>query len=388
MKIVYIARKFLEGFAYQDNELANMHARMGHEVTVITSQSDDSSLYFDRSLIKEPRKKETASPPPYRVLYLPLKYNVNHRFWQFKRIGDQLKKLAPDLIFFHGSPMLVLLDLARYKRSRPEVKLVMDCHNDYNNAAHGWISRVIMHRLIYRSILRLTADEVDVYYYLSPNIKRFMREMYRIPEAKLQFLPRGGFTEHMPLERAAEIRSRVRRAFSIPDHSFVVVSGGKLDARKRTHELVEAVKAMGKPDMHLILFGSVDKTYEEALQRAIGSDPRVHLAGWIEARQVYDYFFAADVGCFPGGHSVLWEQAICCGLPLIVKNWFGGMGYLNVADNVILMPEGDCGHIVKALSRLYAAPSLLNRMRLLAIEQGRPFFSYRRIAQLIIDNTK
>ena len=38
MKIVYVARKFLEGFAYQDNELADMHTRLGHEVTVITSQ--------------------------------------------------------------------------------------------------------------------------------------------------------------------------------------------------------------------------------------------------------------------------------------------------------------------------------------------------------------
>lgn len=388
MKIVYVARKFLEGFAYQDNELANMHAQMGHEVTVITSQSDDSSLYFDMSLIKEAKKKETFPTAPYRVIYLPLKHQVNHRFWQFKGINEQLEKLRPDLIFFHGSPMLVLLDLARYKREHPEVKLAMDCHNDYNNAAHGFISRVIMHQFIYRSILRRTAREVDVYYYLSPNIKIFMREMYRLPEAKLQFLPRGGFIEHMPLEDALETRSRVRQALGIPDHSFVIVNGGKLDARKRTQELVEAVKAMGKPDIHLILFGSVDKTYEEQLRQAIGTDARIHLIGWIGARQVYDYFFAADVGCFPGGHSVLWEQAICCGLPLVVKNWFGGMSYLNVADNVILLPEGDRCHIVEALTRLYSTPSLLSRMRRHAIEQGREFFSYRRIAQHIIDNLK
>lgn len=387
MKIVYVARKFLEGFAYQDNELANMHAQMGHEVTVITSQSDDSSLYFDMSLIKESSKNKTVSQTPYRILYLPLKHKVNQRFWQFKGIGEQLEKLMPDLIFFHGAPMLVLLDLARYKRNHPKVKLVMDCHNDYNNAAHGFISRVIMHQFIYRSILRLTAREVDLYYYLSPNIKVFMQEMYRLPEAKLRFLPRGGFTEYMPLERAAETRSRIRRALGISDHAFVIVNGGKLDARKRTLELVEAVKAMGKSDMHLILFGSIDKTYEEALRGAIGSDPRFHLTGWIEARQVYDYFFAADVGCFPGGHSVLWEQAICCGLPLVVKNWFGGMDYLNVADNVMLIPEGDRGSIVAALTRLYAAPSLVERMRRQAIEQGRAFFSYRRIAQCIIDNT-
>ena len=85
MKIVYVARKFLEGFAYQDNELADMHARLGHEVTVITSQSDDSSLYFDMSLIKKSKavssKKKSAD---FRIIRLPLKHKVNFRFWEFK----------------------------------------------------------------------------------------------------------------------------------------------------------------------------------------------------------------------------------------------------------------------------------------------------------------
>lgn len=388
MKIVYIARKFLEGFAYQDNELANMHAHMGHQVTVITSKSDDSSLYFDMSLIKDTKKLQPASPAPYRVIYLPLKHKVDQRFWQFKEIARQLEELSPDLIFFHGAPMLVLLDLARYKRKHLEVKLVMDCHNDYNNAAHGFISRVIMHKFIYRSIIRRTSREVDLYYYLAPNIKLFMQEMYRIPETKLRFLPRGGVVEYMPVEQAAERRSRIRREWGITEHDFVVVNGGKLDAKKRTLDLVEAIKAMGKPDLHLILFGSIDKSYEAPLLKAIGEDTHIHLTGWIDSKKVYDYFFAADAGCFPGGHSVLWEQAICCGLPLIVKNWFGGMHYLDRGGHVILMPDADRHQIIESLTELYNSPVRLMQMRRNAIEKGREFFSYRRIAQSIIDNLK
>lgn len=101
MKIVYVARKFLEGFAYQDNELADMHTRLGHQVTVITSQSDDSSLYFDMSLIKKSkaaaRKKESAG---FQIIRLPLKHKVNFRFWEFKNLISTLEKIEPELIFF------------------------------------------------------------------------------------------------------------------------------------------------------------------------------------------------------------------------------------------------------------------------------------------------
>ena len=385
MKIVYVARKFLEGFAYQDNELADMHARLGHEVTVITSQSDDSSLYFDMSLIKKSKavssKKKSAD---FRIIRLPLKHKVNFRFWEFKNLISTLEEIEPDLIFFHGSPMFCLLDLAKYKKKHPG----MDCHNDYNNAGHGIVSRVLMHKIIYRSIIYKTRNEVDLYYYLAPNIRIFMKDMYRIPDRKLKFLPRGGILENMDFANEVKIRREIREQLHIGTDDVVVISGGKLDSKKMSHHLCEAINDLNKPNVHLILFGTVDKNYEEQLQKAVNGNPKIHLIGWIASENVYNYFFASDIACFPGGHSVMWEQAICCGLPLIVKDWYKGMYYLNVKRNVLLLEDSDVRYIKPALSSLIDHPELRVEMSLNARNEGQKFFSYRRIAESILADTR
>lgn len=389
MKIVYIARKFLEGFAYQDNELAEMHAILGHEVTVISSISDDSSLYFDMSLIKTSRTsdKDTKSLG-YKIIRLPIKHKVNFRFWEFKNLISVLEKLNPDLIFFHGSPMLCLLDIAKYKKVHPEVKLVMDCHTDYNNAAHGFVSRVLMHKMLYRWVIAKTARQVDLYYYLGPNIKTFMKDMYLIPDNKLKFLPRGGMLEHMDFKNTAEIRHNIRKRLGISQDDIVIVSGGKLDSKKMSHNLCKAINRMNYPDVHLILFGTIEKNYEEQLRIAVKSNIKIHLIGWISSKDVYNYFLASDIACFPGGHSVMWEQAICCGLPLVVKDWYKGMYYLNVNDNVILLPDSDTEYIEEALKKLIANPDMRLQMKKNAENDGRQYFSYRRIAESIISDVK
>ena len=387
MKIVYIARKFLEGFAYQDNELAEMHATMGHNVTVISSISDNSSLYFDMSLIKVSENNfNKKSSCGYNIIRLPLKHKVNFRLWEFKNLFQTLETLQPDLIFFHGAPMLCLLDLSKYKKKYPDITLVMDCHTDYNNSGHGFISRYIMHKMLYRGIIAYASKQIDYYYYLAPNIKIFMQDMYRIPNEKLRFLPRGGMLEHMNLDNTESIRREIRKQLGISQDDIVVVSGGKLDFKKMTHRLVEAVNRLNYPNVHLIVFGTVDKEYIELLEQSISKNEKIHLIGWVDSRKVYDYFLASDIAVFPGGHSVLWEQAICCGLPLIIKNWYDGMHYLNVKDNVLMLPENDTEYIENMLKRLIENPELRLSMQHNAQNEGREYFSYRRIAGMILSH--
>jgi glycosyltransferase involved in cell wall biosynthesis len=45
--------------------------------------------------------------------------------------------------------------------------------------------------------------------------------------------------------------------------------------------------------------------------------------GWVKPGEIYQYYMASDVAVYPGGQSVLWQQAIACGLPLICKYWYG-----------------------------------------------------------------
>lgn len=388
MKIVHITRKLLVGFAYQDNELVRIHSQMGHEVTVITSASDDSSLSFDMSLIRSSTssalKKDEGSL--YDIIHLPLKRKVNSRFWEFKNLFFTLQKLSPDLIFFHGIPVFCLFDIARYKRKYPLVTVFMDCHSDYNNSAHSFLTRNILHGIIYRWVMHRTYNQIDHYYYITSNTKKFMREMYKLPQEKLSFLPLGGNLDKIDLSDSQQIREEIREKLEIAKDSIIVVSGGKLDAEKKSHYLAEAINYLNNPKVHLILFGIVDKAYEFQLQASVGNNKNIHMIGWIAPEDVYRYFLAADIACFPGGQSALWLQAICCGLPLVVRNWQNDADYLNVADNVLFLQNSKTEHIKSTLKILIEDFELRTQMHVNALKYGRPYFSYQRIAQVIIDD--
>src|SRR5574344_287915 len=384
MRIIHITRTFLNGFGYQDNELAEMHSSLGHSVTVIASDGGKNCLYFDSSLTKVTHNTKEK----FIVLRLPVNKKINFRFWRLKGLISVLEQLKPDLIFFHGSPMLSLFDVAKYKKNHPHVKVVLDCHNDFNNAAHGFISKEIMHRRIYRTIIQMCDKYVDLYYYLSPNIKDFMQKMYKINDDKLSFLPRGGILENMKLEKHEEIKSSVRTKLNIQEDDIVIVSGGKLDHKKLTHNLCKAVNQIHNQKLHLILFGSIEKSYEKELLESIDGNSNIHIIGWVSSTEVYDYYHAADFACFPGGHSVLWEQAICCGLPIIVQNWYGGMWYLNVKENVLLIEEGSVDEIVSMINMLFSDHKFLINMTKNAQNEGRLFFSYKRIANQILSDVE
>ena len=388
LKIVHVCRVFLDGFAYQENELAEMHAKLGHDVIVITSENVTSSLNIDAFWLKVPKvSSEENRKVGYKIIRLQVKNKINFRFWKLKYLYKTLCDIKPDLIFFHEMSFLSLLDAVEYKKKNPRVKLVVDSHSDYCNSGQWFLSKYILHKCIYRKLMQKAYRYIDVCYYITPNVKSFIQNMYLISGTKLKLLPLGGSLENMN-EDADIIRSELRSKLNIPQNAIVIVSGGKLDSKKQTHRLVEAFNHLKYSNVYLIIFGAADRKYAKTLDAVIDNNDKVHLIGWIDSKTVYKYFLASDIACFPGGQSVLWQQAICCGLPLVVKDWHKEMNYLNIKENVFLLKDSDTIYIEEALQKLIDDSSLLNIMKINARTFGREFFSYKRIAQSIIDDVE
>ena len=64
--------------------------------------------------------------------------------------------------------------------------------------------------------------------------------------------------------------------------------------------------------------GVEDATYGEMLARLAARDPRVHTGGWLDQADLNRHLAMADLAVFPASQSVLWQQSIAMGLPLIV----------------------------------------------------------------------
>src|SRR3546814_3746205 len=75
--------------------------------------------------------------------------------------------------------------------------------------------------------------------------------------------------------------------------------------------------------LHVLIAGGVpdsEPEYASLLRTAADKTGcRVHFVGWQRPVGVYRHMHVADVAVFPASQSVMWQQSIGSGLPLIVE---------------------------------------------------------------------
>jgi 1,2-diacylglycerol 3-alpha-glucosyltransferase len=386
MKIVHLClgNFYIDNYAYQENLLPKYHKKMGHDVTVIASLQS-----FDE------KGKHCYLPAPgtYHtddgIKVIRLGFNnffklLSRRLKSYQNTLDVLKSESPDLLYIHGTQFADIFRVADYLKKNPRVKAVADFHSDYNNSARNWLSRYFQHRLLWRIALKRIEPLLIKLYCITPGVARFVREMYAAPEEKIELLPLATDDDLLAKFNTAEIRSKIRAEFNFHNSDIVIIHGGKLNPRKKTIELIKAV--LNLPDtVHLILFGSCGEEFKKNIERASESSGRIHFVGWLDTEKVNSYYAAADIACFPGTKSALWQHAIASGLPLICCYRDGGE-YLDVGGNVLFAPGDTCSLIYKTLYLLINNKELLTNMSTAARTKGRSFFSYKKIAAKVLED--
>lgn len=384
MKIVHIclAAFYVEGWGYQENLLPKHHIQMGHTVTVITSDF----VFNNKSEAGIREKTEYVNDFGVKVRTVkryPKKSTLYNIYHDFIGLYEMIEEEKPDLIFVHGGQFASLSKVVKYCRQHKGVKLCIDQHLDYYNYKLNSIKRKLLHRYVYGSNMRAAAKLGARFYGVTPWRCEYLRDVYKIPEKNISLLVMGGDDEYIKLDQQKEIRSKIRTDLNISQTDFVVISGGKIDANKNFGALMRAIREIDKPDLKLILFGQPD-TEMERIINDLAQARCIRFIGWQDSAAVYDYFQASDLACFPGTHSVLWEQACACGIPGIYKDWYG-MHHIDVGGNVCLISDTSVEGIKGKISELYNDKEKYAEMKKVAVKKGVATFSYRNIAQRSID---
>jgi len=341
MKIVMLCDLYDDAAQYQENLLAKYYAKHGHEVVVVAATFDSTLDYttnrYDRRAVgREYRDGDV------KVIKRPYAFNILNRLRSLRGVDQILQSEQPDLIFLHDIH-LNLPQAAAYKRAHPACRVVMDYHADYSNSAQSWISFHILHKLIRRSVLHRYRHMIDRVYPVVPASAQFLHEVYGLDLADLELLPLGADTDLARATRQARAGREVRRSYSIPDDAVVIFTGGKLTRAKRTNLLVEAMARLDYLDLHLFVVGDFqdgDPAYRQAFMEARARNPRVHMTGWVSGKDVYRFMDACDLAVFPASQSVLWQQALSMGLPLIVgRVGVQDCSYMNPYENIIMLDE-------------------------------------------------
>ena len=388
MKVVHLCLGsfYPDNYAYQENLLPKFHKEIGCEVEVIASTQG-----FDKFGKVCFLQNTGTYQNEYDIKVTRLPYKSENRIWKklkrYKGTYTALESAVPDILFVHGGQFLDVDQVVKYLKKHPEVTVYVDNHADFYNSATNWVSRNILHKIIWRRAEQRIEPYTRKFYGVLPVRVDFLKEVYRLPPEKCELLVMGADDGLVEKARKDGSRKRVRDMYGICDDDFLVVTGGKIDARKiQTVYLMQAVHAIQRENVRLVVFGSVTQELEARI-RELTDGVKVQYAGCLDSKESYAYFEAADLVVFPGHHSVMWEQAAGQGKPMLVKEWEGAQ-HVDVGGNVRFLKEAGADEIRREIERLADNPSEYAKMKAVAENIGMKTFSYKEIARRAIEADK
>ncbi len=351
MKILHIAVNglYTDGMSYHENLLPLFHKLNDNDVEILASQycfdgdGQDAiagkSDYVDCNGIRVKRLKIEGDK------------SVHAKFKRFVDFYASIEEFQPDVVFCHLFQFLDAKSLVRYKKDHPSVKIYFDSHADYSNSARNWVSKHILHGIVWRSLAKKILPVANAFYGVLPARVSFLKERYKLNSAKIKLLPMGADDRYVEKASLPGSRMEIRRKYGVKESDFLIVFGGKIDASKRqVIYLMRAIQKLASKHVQLIVFGSVDKEFEEDFKKA-SSSPNIHYIGWLQSKDTYPVFAASDLACFPGRHSVFWEQLVAQGVPLLVKKW-DGIDHIDFNGNVAYLYESSESEILDKITAI------------------------------------
>ena len=382
MKILHccLASFYIDNYSYQENILPKMHKLQGHDVAILAS----TEVFINNSIIGYTKSGHYATSeniPITRVPYVKwLPKFICKKLRIYSGINPVIKNFNPDIIFIHGSQFISIVNIASYMQKNPHVRIYVDGHTDFINSGKNWVSKNILHGIIYKWCTKTIEPFAKKFYGVLPIRVNFFRDVYGIQASKVELLVLGADHTVVDFANKDQIRKNIREKLNIKENDFVIITGGKIDTRKRIDILMQNVIDIKILDIVLIVFGTAVKEIESIIKELALSNS-IRFIGWIASDKVYDYFLSADLAIFPGTHSVLWEQAVGVGLPCVFKKW-EGMQHVDLKGNCLFFEkENELKNIILSL---YYNKELLLKMKAVAEEKGMQEFSYYEIAKRAI----
>lgn len=378
MKILHLclANFYIDNYAYQENILSRINHEDGHDVRIIAS----TETYVDNAHLGyvEPSEYVTEYGVPIRRLpYVKVGNGfVTHKLRIYPHLYEELAAFAPDVIMCHDLAFGSVLDVIRYKKAHPAVKLYADTHSAAYNSGTNWLSLHILHRLYYRYLTQKALPYLEKYFYIGEGEREFSSRVYGVPDALMEHYPLGGVL--LSDEEYVAARAKRRAELGLAENDRLYIHSGKLQTVKRTDELLSAFSAVDDPHAVLAVIGSIPKEREAVLLPLIAADKRIRYLGWRTGEELQEYLCAADLYCHPGGVSSSVQTAICCRCPMMLSPSYSEyVTHYDYGEVFWVKAKPDMEQVFRVLRE---APARLAEMRAAAQRCAVEVLDYRRLA--------
>lgn len=376
MKILHccLANYYIDKYGYQENILPKQNKLDGHEVAIIAS-TETIKNNNELKYVLPGKYINDNGIPVTRVPYKQILNNfITRKFRSYRGVYQILEEEKPDVILFHGIFAWELLNVAKYKRNHPHVKLYADSHADAHNSATNFFSKNILHKIFYRMIISIACPHIDKILCISLETQHYLNTIYGVSKDKLEFYPLGGIV--VDDNEYFKKRKKIRIRLGLQDDDTLLVHSGKMSKGKRTADILNALSKIESNKLRLAILGGFSNDVRSIVEPMIQTDDRVIYEGWKNTKEIMEYLCAADMYVQPGSQSATMQQAICCRCAVMLyphrshEPYLKGNGYFvkNVEDMV------DC------FKSIVEQPQLFNEMAANSFKIATDLLDYRKLA--------
>ena len=318
MKIVHIEDYFFPEAGYQINIIPKYMARMGHEVTIITTEIIEElsgHVFFDCKDVKSKDKIYTEKTG-VKIIRLPKKKSISNRAVFTGEIFQTIQDEKPDVVYIHGNDSLTSM---RYllKRKKLGYPLVMDSHM-LEMASRNKLSKLF--RWGYRHFFTpmLVKDNIPV---IRTQDDPYVEKCLGIPLKQSPWISVGSDT--MLFHPDENARKAFREEHGIEEDAFVVLYAGKLGRAKGGMLLAEALEKKLPVDKKVVfvVVGKASGEYGEQVETTFSnSENRILRFPTQKYSDLPPFYQAADLAVFPRQCSLSFYDVQACGLPVVFED--------------------------------------------------------------------
>jgi glycosyltransferase involved in cell wall biosynthesis len=201
-------------------------------------------------------------------------------------------------------------------------------------------------RAAVRWMLRAADDVVGQ----SRDTVRHVTDLYGV-QRPVELIPLG-------IDRPPPVNATSREALGLPRDAFVLITIGRLVARKATTQLIDALAASRIPNAHLVIVGDgPDAAAVERRAEELGVRDRLHMLGQVSDAQKYAALSVADAFITASQHEgfgLVFLEAMAFGLPVLCYDRGGQTDFLTTGETGHVVKLNDREAFVRALIELHA----------------------------------
>lgn len=319
MRIVNIEDYFHPEAGYQINILSKYLALFGHEVIIITAETDKIpdglTSFFKRDNIEQSDKDYTEKYG-VKIIRLPIKAFISGRAIFTKALKKTIIELSPDILYVHGNDTAVgMWALSNYQKLK--IPLLTDSHmlsmasvNPFNKLFHLFYKSFIT-PIIKKNNITVIRTQDDPY----------AEKVLGIPLSQAPWISYGSDT--LLFHPDPDVKSEFRRENGIGEDDFVVVYTGKLDESKGGKLLAETFKKKFDTEKNVVLVavGNTTGDYGKEVEKIFSeSENRVIRFPTQKYCDLPRFYQSADLSVFARQCSLSFYDAQACGLPVLSED--------------------------------------------------------------------